>query len=301
MTERLLMSGEEPSPEEVDAIAAPPAPSRARREDDEDADEDGKGAQDGDGGSGDDESLVADASQVSCNGRAHLWRLPEIIAGESGAEQPAAEYMEHTAAVCSVALGETLAVSAGSVDCTARVWPLSRRGRTASVAVLRHPAAVFSVSVNFASTLAATGCADGNVWLWSLTTWELYQQDAEITPVRILDHTGMDSVSPVSCVRLINDMLVSGGQDGHVKVWSVASATGECITTIHKALGDSLDGSDTVECVQAVAASAFGYVAVAGGNKLVIWRPKNAPPPPPPPPKQPPVKRRASLFSGVKR
>ena len=264
MTEGLLMSGEDLSPE--DEVGGQP---------------------DTKGGGGGEEGDAA--SHRTTPGRAHLWSLREIMADEPGADEAVAEYGEHEAAICSVALGEMVAISAGSKDQTARVWPLSRRGSPESNAVLRHPAGVNSVSINFASSLAATGCGDGNVWLWSLSTY---------TSVRIFDHTGSDSITPVSCVRLVDDMLVSGGQDGHVKVWSIVSH-GECITTIAKAVGTSYDGPDTIECVQAVAASAFGYIAVAGGDKLVIWRPTNAPAaPPPPPPKPTPARRRSSLFGG---
>ena len=190
--------------------------------------------------------------------RARLWSVRELLLTDGGAEA-LCEFDEHSGAICSVGLGESICATAGSgSDLTVRVWPINQRGRTQSIAVLAHPATCCSVSVNFASTLVAAGCTDGQVHLWSLSTFTCMQ--------RLSHSIGRGGVS---CVRLNSGMLLSGGEDGHVKLWSVATEQGEAIIT--------LAGKPGVP-VQGLAFSALsGFIAVAAGNRLVVWRPKAKP------------------------
>lgn len=192
--------------------------------------------------------------------RARLWSMRLLLLSEGGAE-PLCAYAEHTGAICSVGLGESIAVSAGFSDLTARAWPLGRSGQPPSLAVMTHPAAVCSVSVNYASTLVATGCADGNVRLWN-------PHFTSRACVRILRHSGDGGT--VSCVRLNSGMLLSGGEDGHVKLWSLATDAGEAdateVTTLKGEIGVPVQGL--------AFSSLAGFIAVAAGDQLVVWRPK---------------------------
>ncbi len=188
--------------------------------------------------------------------RARLWSLRELLLSEGRAEAQC-EFLEHTAPICGAALSEHFAMSAGSTDLSARVWPLDGRERVESVAALMHPADVCSVSIVFASTLAATGCADGKIWLWSLSSFVC---------MRTLEHSGAHSLAPVSCVRLHSGMLLSGGEDGHVKLWALAAADGgdEAVLT--------LPGKTPVQGL--AFSSLAGFIAVAAGDTLQVWRPK---------------------------
>ena len=90
--------------------------------------------------------------------------------------------------------------------------------------------------------------------LWSLTSFAC---------TRTLTHSGG---SPVLSVRLLGGVLVSGGQDKHLRLWSLAN-NGECIGTYeHGAI------------VRGLHVSPLGFIASAGGSmntrsSLRIWRP----------------------------
>ena len=160
-------------------------------------------------------------------------------------------HAEHTASVLGVALGEDLAVSA-SYDTTARIWPLAT-GSTSSIGTLRHPSYVQSVSVE--GGIAATGCADGRARVWSLASKACLLK---------LEHSSIGL--PLFCVRLLGGVLVSGGEESTVKVWSLARGggpMGECVATL--AHGSSVKG---------LAISAQGFVSSGGGSTLVVWRPQ---------------------------
>ena len=246
--------------------------------------------------------LAMDECWLLCgdaNGKAHCWSLEEVRPLSSRYDsgtvetllQPVARYREHLAPVCSVALGQSVALTAGSTDQTARLWNLVRvdalAKRTAashglidcsSRATLPHPASVGSVSVDHACSLAATGCADGLVRLWSVR---------EAMCLRTLAHclaaggggTAVGSAVPgaearlmVAAVRLLvtGDLLISGGEDGHIKLWSLWAPEGsEWITTLPAAQ----PGQPRVP-VQGVAASSLGFIAAAGGDQLVVYRPR---------------------------
>ena len=72
---------------------------------------------------------------------------------------------------------------------------------------------------------------------------------------------------PLSSVRLLSGaglaggvgVLVSGGEDRQVKVWSLA-AGGACVATLQHGAA-----------VKGLAVSAAGFIASAGTNGLIIW------------------------------
>ena len=184
--------------------------------------------------------------------------------------------------IWSVALDSQkgLVLSAGH-DGFCKVWPCdpnagkaerSAEGgvRLASRATLKHPKWVTSVSVD--GTIAATGCADTKVRLWSLETFAC---------MHTLEHGGGAKLTGISWIStaLIGGGLISGGQeDGLVKVWSLSPAeleskSGGCIATL--AHGQSVRG---------VAASLqLGFIVSAGGYSggpkaqsgacIVVWWP----------------------------
>jgi WD40 repeat protein len=181
----------------------------------------------------------------STGGKVRLWSL--------STHECIAVYAEHTASVLGVALGANVAVSA-SYDTTAKAWAVDSdtEEATASFYSMRHPAAVQSVSIDDGLGIAATGCGDGRARIWSLTR--------KVCLIK-LEHSSIGL--PLSCVRLLTGLLVSGG-DETVKLWSLKgiSPTGapECVSTVSHGAN-----------VKGVAISANGFIASAGGNVLAVW------------------------------
>ena len=179
--------------------------------------------------------------------KARLWTISNASA--------VAVFDEHSGPIWSVALGKDMAVSASN-DMTARVWLL--RAKHAHLGKLVHPSWVYSVSMEH--DVAVTACGDGIVRLWSLAT---------LTCLRSLDHSAGTVEnpylqSPVYSVRMLGGMLVSGGKDHNVKVWTLIGDC-ECLATLAHAPN-----------VQGLALSPDGlYIASTSGKtkKLVVWRP----------------------------
>ena len=201
-------------------------------------------------------------------------------------------FSEHRGGVWSVALGDGFGVSA-SHDSTARVWPTDCG--EGSLAVLKHPNWVCSVCIDggrqvdgkLTGGVAATGCADTRVRLWSLNSFQL---------VRVFEHGGGGSsgISPVFSVRMTpgGQVLLSGGQDHNCKVWALLGGSkayegreadsseepakvepeivAECIATLPH--GDNVRG--------VVAIPEIGRIVSAGGRSasgVIVWT--AAPPP----------------------
>mmetsp|Transcript_73701 Transcript_73701/g.146577 ORF Transcript_73701/g.146577 Transcript_73701/m.146577 type:complete len:82 (-) Transcript_73701:216-461(-) len=73
----------------------------------------------------------------------------------------------------------------------------------------------------------------------------------------------------VTCVRIVSDMILSGGEDGHVRIWSLSDC--ECVTTLTLTHDEA-----RLQPVQGLAASALaGFVAAVGDDKIVVWRAKS--------------------------
>lgn len=186
------------------------------------------------------------------------------------------KYNEHTAPVWSVSLGQDLGVSA-SHDKHAKVWQLPDDAEAAtwcggslpSRSTLAHPNWVFSVSVadvgGAAGELAATGCGDRLVRLWSLRLSMC---------LRTFMHGSGMTVHPVLSVQLLGaGLLVSGSEDNTLRLWSLAADSsgvggsgGECIAML--AHGEKVRGV-------ALSLGNGGYVASCGGQskRLVVWKP----------------------------
>jgi WD40 repeat protein len=173
-----------------------------------------------------------------------------------------ATFSEHMGTVWSVALGSDVVVSA-SFDMSAKVWTSTMGSSEAStsLATLAHPNWVFSVSVE--ANLAATGCGDRIVRLWSLSSYSCLRSFTH--GAGLASTHGATAVSNlIFSVRLSGSFLASGSECGRLCVWSLAG-DGECCATLShgaaiKGLAISKKGS---------------FVASAGGNlkKLVVWRP----------------------------
>ena len=173
-----------------------------------------------------------------------------------------ATFSEHMGTVWSVALGSDVVVSA-SFDMSAKVWTSTTGSSEAStsLATLAHPNWVFSVSVE--ANLAATGCGDRIVRLWSLSSYSCLRSFTH--GAGLASTHGATAVSNlIFSVRLSGSFLASGSECGRLCVWSLAG-DGECCATLShgaaiKGLAISKKGS---------------FVASAGGNlkKLVVWRP----------------------------
>mmetsp|Transcript_15896 Transcript_15896/g.40967 ORF Transcript_15896/g.40967 Transcript_15896/m.40967 type:complete len:245 (-) Transcript_15896:122-856(-) len=192
------------------------------------------------------------------NSRALLWALADAIAAGAEGTEPVAELVEHKGAVVSVTLSERLAASAGSTDRTARIWRVHQKGGGRSLATLPHPEGVTSVSANWVGTLLVSGCMDGKVYIWSMTSF---------SNIAVLEHSEPSPVTPVSSVRLVADLVLSGCRAGHVKLWSLTKE-GEHVATLHP-----FGKEAQTPTVQGLAASVNdGVIAVAGDDRLVIFR-----------------------------
>lgn len=177
---------------------------------------------------------------------------------------------EHSGHVWSVAFADEQHGVSASHDTTVKIWPLD--GNTSSLATLAHPDWVCSVSA--VGDVVATGCGDGRVRIWSRSSAQL---------VRTLDHNAgryfseglntrvrVGTRSPVFSVRIVPGGVLSGGQDQHIRIWSM---NGECVASLlHGANVRGLSGAST--------AAGSGFVASVGGNrgdgnikKLIVWRP----------------------------
>ena len=131
------------------------------------------------------------------------------------------------------------------------------RGQRSTRLSLLYPTGELAATTSLQCFGAATGCGDRLVRLWSLQNFSC---------LRTFKHGASGFVAtPVFSVRLVGGVLVSGGEDKTVKLWSLAGAgdeqTESVATLVHGAT------------VRGVAISPRGFVAAAGRQKLVVWKP----------------------------
>lgn len=219
--------------------------------------------------------------------KARLWKVhsPGSDAEDDNVAEELCLYAEHSEPIWSVALSDDYALTA-SHDSTARVWPIRLLGpdeyihaKTPSHSTLEHPASVDGVSVD--GLLAATGCGDGKVRLWSLVSF---------TCLRILSHPAGDghgaqstpaaskpkASSSVFCVKLMGSVCISHGErEGELNVWSLAEdEDGE---GNEQAGVLTLTLNHTLPNIRAVAVSPSGFIAGVGSSRtsrsLMVWLP----------------------------
>src|SRR5262249_11438122 len=133
-----------------------------------------------------------------------------------------------------------------------RVWDLAT-GR--EQAQLTRVAPVSAMAASADGTRAVTGGYDGTVRVWDLATG---REQAQLTGLESAQHSGHEQArlrGQVSGVAISADgtVVVSGGGDGTVAVWDLATGHEQAQLTIH------------VGPVGAVAVSADGTRAVIGG------------------------------------
>ena len=194
--------------------------------------------------------------------KARLW---SVAYNEDGRVSSATvkTVFEHGGPVWSVALSASVAITA-SDDGTARLWPLNGAS-TRSLATLKHPAWVCSVSLCAEDALCATGCGDSKIRLWSVAAG----LPTSYTCLATFDHcAGSSGTYPMRVRWLAGGALVSSGLDGVVRVWTLSSS-GEATSVANLPHEDNVRGL-------AVSPS-LGFIASSGGGKakaVVVWRPK---------------------------
>ncbi|XP_064629049.1 uncharacterized protein LOC135488385 [Lineus longissimus] len=179
----------------------------------------------------------------------------------------------------------------GSQDKTAKVWDVSR---CMMMRTLKgHTGAVFAVDMDEEGTLAITGSADRSVRVWEVATAECTRliwashsssimsvswskgfiacSSGEIISVYNMEEgrlirTYNEHKKRIECIKIkIGDptkgegMIVSGGKDGMVKYWDLASETSIQTFEGH---------TDSVNCI------AFNELQIASAsldNKIKIW------------------------------
>ena len=204
------------------------------------------------------------SSRQGAIAKARLWAIERSDDGQSiGKAKLQTTFQEHGGPIWSVALAHDLAVTA-SDDGTARVWYL-QNASARSLATLKHPMWVCSVSIAEDDAYCATGCGDGKIRLWSLRaglTTTQYQC------LRTFDHCDSQSGTYPLRVRWLHfGALVSSGMDDNVKLWSL-NTDGEATNVATLPHGDNVRG---------LTVSASGIVASAGGSKsksVIVWRAK---------------------------
>ena len=188
-------------------------------------------------------------------------------------------FSEHQGAVWSVALEDGIGVSA-SHDTTARVWPTDGTSEN-SLGVLKHPNWVCSVSVD--GDLAATGCADKRIRLWSLMSYSCSH---------ILEHGGASAITPVFSVRLVRggEILLSGGNDHNVKVWHLRGGSRAAEGVEDGAAGSNGNSLADIESITTLSHEEnvrglavlpqLKCIVSAGGrsaSSVVVWKPAPRP------------------------
>lgn len=179
-------------------------------------------------------------------------------------------FAEHGGSIWSVALGDDVAVSA-SDDGTVRVWPI-RSASSRSIASMKHPAWVCSVSLLPESMLCATGCGDSKVRLWSLDAASLSTPGGIC--MQVIEHcAGASGTYPMRVRWVCETALISSGMDHTIRLWSRDRTSAD--------QGDSLWTCITSfshrDNVRGLAVSLGGrLVASSGGSKtksVALWTP----------------------------
>ena len=226
------------------------------------------------------------------HGKARLWQ--SSLSGDTGAHEWACSALMDNVCkgnVWSVALAPQrngVALTGGH-DGLAKLWPTdgtrmmaaSGKGglrRIAASATLKHPEWVCSVAITTSAggagsgsvagsrgvgpARAVTGCADTRVRVWSL--------EPPCTLLQMLEHGGGSSLSGVSWLStcLVGSVLLTGGQDGVVKVWLLSeprdAAPDEAAA---KAATSTSSGADAQEASSPAQSSPPAPTPVLDGRK----------------------------------
>lgn len=100
-------------------------------------------------------------------------------------------------------------------DLDSRQWPVRHR--------LKHDDAVWSVAVDYSEEVAATACEDGNVYIWSMSTFVMLRAFRT-------EHTCYS-------VAISYEFVVSGHEDGTLRVWPKNGASADA-TVLHLPVDD---------------------------------------------------------------
>eukprot|EP00277_Geminigera_cryophila_P001061 CAMPEP_0179417724 /NCGR_PEP_ID=MMETSP0799-20121207/7529_1 /TAXON_ID=46947 /ORGANISM="Geminigera cryophila, Strain CCMP2564" /LENGTH=290 /DNA_ID=CAMNT_0021190771 /DNA_START=395 /DNA_END=1262 /DNA_ORIENTATION=+ len=145
-----------------------------------------------------------------------------MIDSESGGELALLE--GHTQSINSMTVwDEGDALVTGSGDCSVRIWSLTNHQ---CLQVLRHHA--FSVNcLTISANVLYTGSGDCTLQAVSLTSApdspsDLVTNHQDIKPLIFSGHT-----SPIFCLHVSHEMLISGAGDCAVRVWN--KSTAQCL------------------------------------------------------------------------
>jgi WD40 repeat protein len=152
-------------------------------------------------------AISPDGGQLATAGRDNAIRLWALPGGEL-----VAELTGHTSTVESLAyLPNGSSLVSTSADCTSRIWDLS--AMSGSV-LATHPLPVYCVACSHDGQSLATGCEDGNIYVWDIATRGLRG--------RLSGH--MEAVQSVA-FSPDDTQLASTGRDCTVRVWNLATRT----------------------------------------------------------------------------
>lgn len=158
-----------------------------------------------------------------------------------------------------VSSGPHQRIVSGSYDSTVRVWSLQSGEH--EVTYSGHSGAVFALAITRAGTVVSGGI-DRTIQVWNL--------DTGLRVLTLTGHMGsilsLQIVEPVSAYGEV--VVISGGDDGVCKVWSLQSAT--CLRTLR--LPDPPLGGATMSTLALSTGSDPIIVAGSSTGKIYMWR-----------------------------
>ncbi|GBG34986.1 F-box/WD repeat-containing protein 7 [Hondaea fermentalgiana] len=169
----------------------------------------------------------------------------------------------HEATIWSLWADAVKLVSGDAAHCV-RVWSLKQNGICVRIIPALHNRAVTCIAVDHYAMATAGPDLEVRVWPYALDPGA--GSDPKANGKRFIGHD-----CPISCVILSATELISGGEDGRIFIWDVASVTRLHICVGHNAPIRSLQ-ADATKLVSASLDATICVFDVSSGNRLLTLR-----------------------------
>eukprot|EP01124_Arcella_intermedia_P014681 TRINITY_DN2122_c0_g1_i1.p1 TRINITY_DN2122_c0_g1~~TRINITY_DN2122_c0_g1_i1.p1 ORF type:complete len:460 (-),score=76.04 TRINITY_DN2122_c0_g1_i1:1082-2389(-) len=168
----------------------------------------------------------------SSDGVIQVLKVPLLMSGHIG-DAVKQVFSNHSLPLTDLAFSSTSTrLYSCSVDQTCKIWCLSVGSLLCSIF---FPTVLTSVALSPMEESIYVGGSDGNVYKYSL--WDI--KGNEVNLLESLDHLPQiyKGENQVTCmdVNLDGSLLVTGADDGCIRVWS--SSTGQLLKTVHQQKG----------------------------------------------------------------